>query len=208
MTYWFYYFSRFILRVTFRFGFGLEIRGREHVPRCGGVILAANHMSYLDPPVLGAACPRRVNFLARADLFRHVLLGAFMRGVHVIPLQREEADRSAIREAVKRLHCGDVVGIFPEGGRQFSGRLGTAKRGVGLLAVLAKAPIVPVLIHGTFQALPPTGGGPHRSKIRVAFGQPIPYTVPSLPSRAHEEHLAAAVTQQWHELAAQFHDDR
>lgn len=208
MSHWFYYFTRFLLRVIFRFGFGFEVRGRERIPRHGGVILAANHMSYLDPPALGAASPRRVNFLARADLFRHGLLGAFMRGVHVIPLQRDEADRSAIREAVRRLRRGEVVGIFPEGGRQFSGRLGTAKRGVGLLAVLAEAPVVPVVIHGTFEALPPTGGGPRRAKIRVAFGQPIAYTKRSLPSRAHEERLAAAVTEQWHELAAQLHDDR
>ena len=201
MTYWFYHFTKFVLWVIFRFGFGLEVRGQRHVPHRGAFVLAANHMSYLDPPVLGAACPRRVSFMAKADLFRHALLGAFMRGVHVITLQRGEGDLEAVREAVRRLRQGDIVAIFPEGGRQFSGRLGVAKRGVGLLAATAQVPIVPVLIQGTFQVLPPHEQRLHRAKIRVAFGAPIPYTGPS--TRTSHDQLAEALTRQWRSLEAQ-----
>ena len=207
MTHWFYYFTRRVLQLIFRLGFGFEVLGREHVPRRGAFIVASNHTSYLDPPVLGAACPRRLCFMARASLFGHPLLGAFMRGVHVLPLQRgDEGDVGAMREAVRRLRQGEVIAIFPEGGRQFSGTLGAAKRGVGLLADTARVPIIPVLVTGTFQALPPHARRLHQAKIRVAFGAAIPYTTPSIrqrSSRTDHERLADALTQQWHRLAEQ-----
>jgi len=220
MRYWFYYAVRSFLRLFFRLGFGLEVTGQEHVPARGPCIVSANHLSYLDPPLMGAACPRRLSFMARANLFHDGLLGAFMRGVHVIPLQRGEGDLAAIREAVARLHRGDAVAIFPEGGRQFSGQLGTAKRGVGLLAEAAEAPIIPALIQGTFEAFPPGARRLRRAKIRVAFGAPIPYTKPpcsptSPPedreavrrdepsaSRTRHQALADAVTAAWQHLAA------
>ena len=202
MKYWFYYLTRGVLRVIFRTGFELEVRGQEHVPTRGGCIVASNHVSYLDPPVLGAACPRRLVFMARTTLFKPPLLGAFMRGVHVIPLKRGEGDVEAMREAVTRIHAGDAVAIFPEGTRQLSGTLGTAKRGVGLLAAAARVPIVPALLTGTCEALPPVGPQRlHRAKIRVAFGPAIPYTTSSVrPSRSHHQQLADALTQEWRRL--------
>jgi len=219
VKYWCYDFSKFVLWLFFRLGFGFEVRGREHVPRDGAFILASNHLSYLDPPLLAAACRRRLSFMARANLFEQPLLGAYLRAVHVIALQRGEGDLGAIREAVRRLQQGDAVAIFPEGGRQFSGQLGRAKRGVGLLAATAHVPIVPVLVQGTFQALPPDSHRLHRAKIRVAFGPAIPYTVPTvLPTdasanlqaeegqpvaRDRHEQLADALTHQWRRLAEQ-----
>ena len=221
MTYWAYDFSKVILRLYFRFGFGLELLGSAHVPPSGPFILASNHVSFLDPPLLGAACPRRLRFMARADLFDHPLLGAYLRGVHVVPLKRGESDLGAIHHAIRLLHDGEVLAIFPEGGRQRSGRLGFAKRGVGLLAETARVPIVPVLVQGTFEAWPPEATRPRRTKIRVAFGPAIPYTVgPALAlgvstpeskrpeagarvSRARHERLADAVTSAWRQLAQQ-----
>ena len=221
MTYFFYDICRGVLRVFFRLGFGLEVVGTEHIPKTGGFILACNHASYLDPPLLGAACPRPLGFMARADLFEHPILGPYLRAVHVFPLQRGASDLGAMREAVRRLRSGGGIAIFPEGGRQFSGRLGTAKRGVGLIAETAQVPIVPVLVQGTFQALPPLSRRLRRAKIRVAFGPQISYTTASVPSpgwaagtpsptdtgeqaaRERHEQLAAAVTRQWHRLAEQ-----
>ena len=219
MKHWCYYVSKYLLWLFFRAGFGLDVRGQEHVPRRGAFILASNHLSYLDPPLLGAVCQRRLSFMARANLFAQPLLGAFLRAVHVIPLQRGEGDLGAIREAVRQLRQGDAVAIFPEGGRQFSGQLGRAKRGVGLLAAAADVPIVPVLVQGTFQALPPGSHRLHRAKIRVAFGPPIPYTIPTVLStdapvstqstgrqgeaRDRHEQLADALTRQWRRLAEQ-----
>ncbi len=202
MKYWFYAFTKLTVWLIFRFGHGLEVTGQERVPKTGGCLLASNHVSFIDPPVLGAACPRRIVFMARRDLFRHALLGAFMRGVHVIPLARGEADLSAIRSAVERMRAGDLLAIFPEGTRQLSGRLGVAKRGVGLLAAAARVPVIPVLVSGTFRALPPEAKWLQPGKIRVAFGTPIPYTESSSRRTARDQHeqLATAVTEQWRQL--------
>lgn len=200
--------SKFVLWLFFRLGFGLEVTGAEHVPRTGGFVLASNHVSYLDPPLLGAACPRRLRFMARASLFHHWLLGAFMRSVGVMPVQRGQSDLPGLRLAIQMLRDGEAVAIFPEGGRQFSGRLATAKGGVGLLAVTAQVPIIPVLVQGTFEALPSGSRRLKRAKIRVAFGPRIPYTttlVPTLAARERHDQLAAQVTHAWHRLADQLH---
>ena len=208
-----YYFPvKFFCWLFFRLRFGLEVTGQEHVPRRGGVIVASNHASFFDPPLVGVACPRRLRFLARASLFAHPALAFFMRSVRVVPLRRGEADLGAIRTALALLRAGEAIAIFPEGGRQPSGRLGAAKRGVGVLADLSGAPIVPALVTGSYDALPPDATRLGRSKIRVAFGPPISYTDASLPAslpddhaRAHRrrERLAEAVTDAWHRLAAQ-----
>lgn len=211
MRYWFYAFVKAVLWVFFRRGFGLEVSGKEHVPQQGSFIVASNHVSYLDPPVIGVACPRRLSFLARSTLFGHPLLGAFLRGIHAIPLRREEGDLGAVRAAVLRLQRGEAVAMFPEGGRQLSGRLGEAKRGVGLLADAARVPVIPAVVRGTFEALPPGSRWFARAKIRVAFGPPIPYTLglastaePSGRSvRSRHRQLADALTQQWRRMLEQ-----
>ena len=113
--------------------------------------------------------------MARSTLFSQPFLGSYLRSVGVIPLKRGAADPSGIRYAVRLLRQGEAVAIFPEGGRQMSGQLGTAKRGLGVLAAAARVPVIPVLIKGTFEAWPP-GGKLRRAKIRVAFGSAIPYT--------------------------------
>ena len=207
-----YAITKFCCWSFFGLRFGLEVTGQAHVPRRGPVIVASNHVSFLDPPILGAACPRWLRFMARDTLFAHGWLALFMRSVRVIPLRRGEADLGAIREALEALREGEAVAIFPEGGRQRSGRLGTAKRGIGVLADLSQATVVPAFITGSYRALPPDATRLQPSKIRVAFGPPIPYTGVPLPAglperraalRARREQLADAVTQAWGRLAAQ-----
>ncbi len=204
MTHWFYDLVKFLLWLFFRAGFGLEVVGREHVPERGAFLVASNHVSYLDPPLIGVACPRRLRFMALADLYDHLLLGAFLRGIHAIPLKRGAGDLAAFRAALATLRRGAGVAIFPEGGRQLSGTLGAARRGVGLLADAGRVPVIPVLVQGTFQALPPQERRLHRAKIRVAFGEPIAYT-DALASRRHEQ-VAEAVSQAWRRLAQQMHE--
>ena len=212
--------TKLFLWAVFRAGFGLEVRGQGHVPKRGGFIVASNHVSYLDPPIIGVACPRQLSFMARSSLFGQLLLGAFLRAIHVIPIARGESDIGAIREALSRLRRGEGVAIFPEGGRQLSGTLGAAKRGVGLLAATARVPIIPAVVTGTFQALPPGSDRLHPAKIRVAFGPAISYTKASVsttsPSetprgevgeghiaRRRYQQLADDVTQAWRRLAEQ-----
>ena len=215
-----YYLTKFVCWLVFRIRFGLEVRGHEHVPAQGAFIVASNHVSFLDPPLVGVACPRRLTFMARTDLFDQPLLAAFLKAVRVISVHRGEADLPAVRAAVATLRAGEPVAIFPEGGRQAGGRLGTAKRGVGLLAEVTQVPIVPVLVQGTAEALPRGSRRLHRAKIRVAFGPPIAYTEPSVsPSlpggrrsdepagdgarRRRHEALAMAVTEAWRRLEEQ-----
>ena len=213
-----YALTKLVSWLVFRLGFRLEVSGQAHVPKHGAFILASNHVSFLDPPLVGVACPRPLCFTARADLFDKPVLGTFLRSVGALAVRRGEADVMAIRAAVTYLRRGKPVAIFPEGGRQLSGTLGRAKAGVGLLADLAQVPIIPVVVHGTFQALPPHATRLHPAKIRVAFGQPIPYTSSSFslpehqglegrrgvrPTRRHREALAEAVTREWQRLAAQ-----
>ncbi len=209
-----YYGVKFVLWLVFRLGFGLEVRGQEHLPATGPFVVASNHISYLDPPVLGVASPRRLTFMARANLFDAPLLGAFLWAVGVIPLQRGTTDVGGLRDAIHRLRRGAAIAIFPEGGRQLSGQLGAAKRGVGLLAAAARVPIIPALVQGTFQALPPGSRRLHRAKIRVVFGKPVAYTEGTSPRpalmgsgaerthAAHEHHarLAKTVTYAWQRL--------
>lgn len=208
-----YYVVKFACWLFLRLGFGLEVRGQEHVPTSGGFLLASNHVSYLDPPVLGVACPRRVAFMARRTLYRHLLLRWFNRAMRCIPLRRDEGDLQAIREVVHRLERGEGVAIFPEGERQWSGALSEAKRGVGLVAMKARVPIVPVLVRGTFEALPRGRKRLRRAKIRVAFGPQIAYTEEHFsvgePAKraglaARHEALGQAVTQGWRRLQSEY----
>ena len=200
MKYWFYDCSKLILWLLFRIRLGLKVTGQEHVPRQGGFIVASNHVSFLDPPVVGVACPRPIGFMARETLFAHPLLGVFLHGVHCIPLRRGEADVGAIREAIVRLRRGEGVAIFPEGTRQLSGHLGRARRGVGLLAAHARVPVVPALVTGTFEALPPEAKKLGKAKIRVAFGPSISYTTNSVSASDHQQ-FADQVTEAWRQLA-------
>ncbi len=222
MTHWSYDFSKLTLWLFFRIGFGLRVRGQHGVPKTGPCIIACNHISFLDPPLLGAVCPRRLSFLARSDLFEHRILGAYLRSVHVIPLQRGESDIGAVRKALDRLRRGEAVAIFPEGGRQRSGQMGMAKRGVAVLARLARVPVVPAFIRGTYEALPPDARGLRKAEIRVAFGTPIPYTsIPDSPtdqlhdgqtadrsgqrltSRDSQDQLTTALMAEWRRLEQQ-----
>ena len=205
----YYLVVKFTTWLFLRLGFGLTVRGGAHVPRSGAFVVASNHLSYLDPVVVGVACPRLLSFMARADLYRHPLMRWFLRNMGAIPLHREAGDLAAIREAVRRLRRGQPVAIFPEGERQIFGELGEAKRGVGLVAALGRVPIIPMLVQGTFQALPRGSRWLRRAKIRVAFGPQITYTDERFSvgqpgektaSAAHHEALAEAVTQSWRQL--------
>lgn len=150
----------------------LEVAGFEHVPRAGGHIVAANHLSYIDIPLMMALCPRRPRILAKQELFSFPPFAAFFRWGDAIPLRRSSADRVALRAAMDTLKEGAPVGIFPEATRSKTGQLLPAYNGAGLLALRGKAPVLPMAIHGTdgfFRGRVPRPG----TKVRVTFGAPI-----------------------------------
>jgi 1-acyl-sn-glycerol-3-phosphate acyltransferase len=143
--------------------------GHENVPERGGVIVAANHLSYLDPPVISVALKRQATYIAKEGLFRTPLFGKLIRNFS-FPVSRDKPQSSTIKEAVTRLRDGEIVVVFPEGGRSTDGSLQGAKRGVGMIAVISKATVVPTLIEGTDNALPVGAKFLRPAKIRVIFG--------------------------------------
>jgi len=163
-----YSFAKSVLLPTTRAAFDVRVTGAQNVPRDGGLVVAANHRSYLDPPLLGAWFPRTIHFMAKQELFKLFILGPLIRAVHAFPVDRDRADLGSIRQALRILKGGDVVGIFPEGTRNISGEA-QARGGAVLLAATAHCPIVPVALVNTQYAVRRL----RASKVEVRIGEPI-----------------------------------
>jgi 1-acyl-sn-glycerol-3-phosphate acyltransferase len=151
----------------------LRVEGREHLPAHGRALVVANHQSFLDIPIVGAAVRRHVAFVARDTLMRSRFLHWFMPRCGVILVRRNAADRAALREMIAHLHAGDVVAVYPEGTRSVDGSVGAFKPGALFAAREAHAPIVPCAIRGAFQAWPRGVRLPRPRTITVRFGAPI-----------------------------------
>jgi 1-acyl-sn-glycerol-3-phosphate acyltransferase len=156
-----------------RVGFGLEVRGREHVPMVGPALFVSNHVSVLDPPFIGGAAPRELFFLAKEELFDVPLFGRLIRALNARPVRRDGSDGRALKTALKLLGENRAILLFPEGTRGVEGRLGEGKPGAGMLAVLSGAPVVPVHVSGTARGLPPGRALPRPARVRVTFGPPL-----------------------------------
>ncbi len=170
-----YKFAQILIRIILWINGGVLVKGQENIPREGGVIIAANHISYIDPPLLGAVLPRRAAFMARKGLFEIPLLKWFIKQTS-IPVDRQKTSPSTIKEAVRRLRNGEVIVLFPEGRRSETGEILEAKRGIGMIASLARVPIVPAFIKGSNKALPINAKWLKRADITVVFDKPIYYT--------------------------------
>jgi 1-acyl-sn-glycerol-3-phosphate acyltransferase len=163
--------------------FHLQSVGRHHVPAAGPVLLVANHLSVLDPPLVGAAADRELSFLAKAELFSVPLFGRLIRALNARPVRREGADAAALREALRTLAEGRALLVFPEGTRGAEGELRPAKAGAGMLAVLSGAAVVPVYIAGSGRAWPKGRRWPRRAPVTVTFGPPLSVAGDAGPSR-------------------------
>ncbi len=149
----------------------------HRVPRIGPVLLAANHQSYLDPPLVGGFCgSRHASFVARAGLFAAGWFGGLLRLLNSIPIEEAGGDARAIKETLRRLALGHAVVIFPEGSRSPDGAMRKFKRGVALLMKKSSCPVVPVAVEGCFDAWP-RGSAPRvfGRRIAVMYGDPIPH---------------------------------
>jgi 1-acyl-sn-glycerol-3-phosphate acyltransferase len=158
-----------VMRLLFR----LEGSGTEHLPATGPVLLVANHSSYLDPPLVGGVAPRPLSFMAKAELFRVPLLGALISRLNARPVRREGADAGALRTALRILHEGGVLLMFPEGTRGPEGTLRDPKPGAAMLALLSGATVVPVFIRGSGRAWPRGQRLPRPARVTVTFGEPL-----------------------------------
>jgi 1-acyl-sn-glycerol-3-phosphate acyltransferase len=163
--------SRLLLTVLGRW----EVEGRENVPERGGVILAPNHTSYLDPPAAGTAIERPTWFMAKEELFRIPVLGWIIPRTRAFPVRRGAPDRRALRRAMDLLEQGEVVTIFPEGTRSEDGRLKEPELGFALIALKTRAPVVPMALIGTTSVLPYNSPFLRPGKVRVRIGKPITF---------------------------------
>lgn len=171
----FYRFGTLVIRLILRINGGLDVRGIDNIPLEGGGIIASNHISYLDPPLISAVLPRRVTFIARRGLFDIPLLGWFIKH-YAFPIDREKTRPSTIKEAVRRLNNGELIVIFPEGRRSDTGELLEARQGIGMIATRSNVPVIPALIIGSNKALPVGAKWIKRAKISIIFDRPIYYS--------------------------------
>jgi 1-acyl-sn-glycerol-3-phosphate acyltransferase len=187
-----YWVARRIMAVVAAALGGLRVEGREHLLERGGVILAANHASYLDPLMVGLALPEPFWSMAKEPLFRIPVLSGIMRFFRAFPVRPDAADRGALRQAAEILEAGETLLIFPEGSCSRTGELLPFRPGLALIALRTGAPIVPTALIGTGRALPPDVYRPRRvpGGLVVRFGPPIdPTDLP--PGLERKEQLEA-----------------
>jgi 1-acyl-sn-glycerol-3-phosphate acyltransferase len=166
----------------------LRVYGRERVPREGGIVLALNHFSWLDPPTFGTASPRTIYYMAKVEAHRIAGLGQLIRAFGAFSVRRGESDREAVREMRRVVRDGHALGLFVEGTRQRSGVPGEVKPGAGMVAVQEQVPVVPAAIHGSQDW---RLGNFH--PVSVAWGEPI--TFEALPRNAKGYREASATIQ-------------
>jgi len=161
--------------IFFRTFFALYSRARYHhperVPREGPVILASNHASFLDPPLVGSGLRRMVNYLARDTLFDTPLIGTVLRSWKVVPVDRDGGGGAGLKAILERLLNGGVILLFPEGTRSIDGQLRPARAGIGLTVIKSVAPVVPVRVFGTYEAYGRHLKWPRPRRLTVKYGQ-------------------------------------
>lgn len=147
----------------------------ERVPLQGPVILASNHASFLDPPLVGAGLHRGINYLARENLFRFPVMGWVLRNWDVVPVDREGGGAKGLKAILDRLLAGGAIILFPEGTRTRDGKLQPARSGIGLTVIKSTAPVVPVRVFGTFDAYGRHMIFPRPRRVAVKYGQPMAF---------------------------------
>ena len=173
---------RFLLRPLFHVVLRMHVTGRENVPATGPVILASNHLSFIDSMVIPLSAPRRVHYLAKAEYFTGTGVGGWLTrtlftALGAMPVQRQtsRAAQEALDTALGVLRRGEGFGIYPEGTRSRDGRLARGKTGVAWLALTADCPVVPVAVSGTDRVQPVDSRWPRPHRVSVTFGTPLTF---------------------------------
>ena len=162
-------------RVMYAGYFRWQVFNAERVPLKGGVIIASNHASFLDPPLVGSALSRDINYLARESLFRYPGIGALLRSWNAVPVDRDGGGAKGLKIILNRLLDGNGIILFPEGTRTLDGKLQPARSGIGLTVIKSTAPVVPVRVFGTFEAYGKNHKFPRPHRVIVKYGQPMKF---------------------------------
>jgi len=160
----FYKFARALLSIIFRIIYRIEVIGIENIPEKGRAILCSNHISMLDPIILGISIKRPISFMAKKELFKNPFIAKLLTALAAFPVDRENSDLTAIRNSINVLKMEKILGMFPEGTRTKKMDLEFAKPGVSLIAYKGKSPVIPVFIETDYRLF---------SKISINIGKPI-----------------------------------
>ena len=160
-------------RISYAIWFGWRAYNSERVPKTGALILASNHASFLDPPLVGIPLFRPLNFLARESLFRYPGIGATLRSWQAVPVDRDGGGGAGLKAILDRLLKGGAILLFPEGTRTLDGALRPGRSGIGLAVIKSTAPVIPVHVFGTFDAYGKHVPIPRRVPIAVKYGKPM-----------------------------------
>jgi 1-acyl-sn-glycerol-3-phosphate acyltransferase len=180
-----YYFWYTLSKIAARFLFSFRVVHPERMVEEGPLILASNHQSYFDPPLVGICSRRGVYYLARKTLLQIPLLGKLLPHINVILVDRDGNDMSALKTVIRTVKSGNGVVLFPEGTRSADGSLQPAKAGIGLVIAKTRAPVQPMRIFGSHEAFPKGSGHISLAPITVVIGEPIRFTAAELDPATH-----------------------
>ncbi|KIY21014.1 MULTISPECIES: lysophospholipid acyltransferase family protein [Mesobacillus] len=159
-----YSFVRSLVKAALKTVYRIEVIGMENIPADGGILLCSNHIDNLDPPVVGITAPRPVYFMAKEELFSVPILGKILPHLNAFPVKRGMSDREALRKGLGILKDGKVLGLFPEGTRSKTGKLGKGLAGAGFFALRSDAYVVPCAVIGPYKPF---------NKLKVVYGKPM-----------------------------------
>lgn len=168
-----YLLSWFAFRSLFALCFRARYYNWEQVPARGPVILASNHASFLDPPLIACGLRRPISFLARESLFRFPVIASLLRAWYVVPVDRDGGSASGLRVILGRLLAGGAIILFPEGTRTRDGHMQMARAGIGLIVIKSTAPVVPVRVFGSYEAYGRGRRLPSFRRLAVKYGRPL-----------------------------------
>lgn len=168
-----YFIGWSLFRLMFATYFRWRIFNAERVPLQGPVILASNHASYIDPPLVGSALHRDINYLARESLFRFPGIGWLLRHWNSVPVDRDGGGAKGLKAILDRLLAGGAIILFPEGTRTKDGKLQPARSGIGLTVIKSDAVVIPVRVFGTYEAYGRHMKFPVPRPVSVKYGKPM-----------------------------------
>jgi 1-acyl-sn-glycerol-3-phosphate acyltransferase len=168
-----YFLGWAFFRLMYATYFRWEIFNEERVPLKGGVIIASNHASFLDPPIVGSALKRPINYLARESLFHNPIAGWILRNWQAVPVDRDGGGARGLKAILDRLIAGGGIILFPEGTRTKDGKLQPARSGIGLTVIKSEAPVVPVRVFGTFECYSKKWKFHKPIRLAVKYGKPM-----------------------------------
>ncbi|MFH1540688.1 MAG: lysophospholipid acyltransferase family protein [Elusimicrobiota bacterium] len=161
-----YWLGWLISKIIFNTVYRRQIIGLENLPKNGSYILAANHLSYVDPPLVGSCIDRKIHFIAKKELFDIFIFGWLIKKTNAFPVDRAVTDIGAFKNAIKILTSGEILLIFPEGTRARPGKERKLKKGAAMLSVATNSPIIPVAIINSDKLF-------NFRKLKVKFGVPM-----------------------------------